>query len=76
MEATKKKRKFKAPHSLVLLMSMVLFVALLTWIVPAGQFERVKNEAGKTVIIPGSFKVIESHAISPYRYLHLLLTVL
>ncbi|HHU02927.1 MAG: YfcC family protein [Christensenellales bacterium] len=67
MEATKKKRKFKAPHSLVLLMSMVLFVALLTWIVPAGQFERVKNEAGKTVIIPGSFKVIESHAISPLQ---------
>ncbi len=64
MEATKAKKKFKAPHSLVLLMSMVLIVTVLTWIVPAGEYERVKNEAGKTVIVPDSFHTIESHAVS------------
>lgn len=64
MEATKAKKKFKAPHSLVLLMSMVLIVTVLTWIVPAGEYERVKNEAGKTVIVADSFHTIESHAVS------------
>lgn len=59
-----KKKKFKMPHSLVILMAMVLIVVALTWLVPSGEFERVKNDAGRTVIIPGSFKTIESHAVS------------
>lgn len=60
----KEKKSFKMPHSLVILMGMVLFVVLLTWIVPAGSFDRVKNDAGKTVIVENSFKYIESHAVS------------
>lgn len=64
MENAQKKRRFKAPHSLVLLMTMVLIVTVCTWIIPAGEYERVKNEANKTVIVPDSFKVIESHAVS------------
>ncbi len=58
------KKKFKMPHSLVILMSMVLFVVALTWIVPAGEFERVKDDAGKTFIVENSFKYVESHAVS------------
>lgn len=66
MEAAHKpeKRKFKAPHSLVLLMGMVMVITILTWVIPAGQYDRVKNEAGKTVIVPDSFHTIESHAVS------------
>ncbi len=64
METTKKKRKFKAPHSLVLLMTIVVAITVLTWIVPSGSYDRIKNDAGKTVIVPGSFHTIESHAVS------------
>ncbi len=64
METAKVKKRFKAPHSLVLLMAMVLIVTVLTWIVPAGQYERVKNEEGKTVIVADSFHQIDSHAVS------------
>lgn len=59
-----KKRQF--PHTLVILMILMLFCVLLTWIVPAGEFERVKNEAGVTVVVANSFHYTESKAINPF----------
>ena len=38
------KRKFKVPHTLVILFSMIVLSQILTYVIPAGQFER------KTVI--------------------------
>ena len=34
------KRSWSLPHTYVLLFVIILFVALLTWIVPSGVFER------------------------------------
>lgn len=59
-------KKSRLPHSLVILFIMVIAVALLTYIVPAGEFIRVKGPTGKTVIQPGSFHYIDSHAVSPW----------
>ena len=38
----KKERKFKfsMPHAYVIMMTMVLISAILTWVLPAGQFDR------------------------------------
>lgn len=54
----------KAPHSLVILFSMVLIIWALTWLVPAGEYVRVKNDLGKKIIQAGSFHFVESHAVS------------
>lgn len=45
-------------HPLVMIFSMVLVVAALTWVIPGGQYQRqVVN--GKTLVVPNSFKEIE-----------------
>ena len=54
------KKTFKMPHTYVIIFGIVLLSALLANIVPAGQFDRVANEAGKMIVVPGSFHYVES----------------
>ena len=48
-------RRFQVPHTLVLLFGMVVAALLLTYLLPAGAFERVENAAGRMQVVPGSF---------------------
>ncbi|HRZ48000.1 MAG TPA: YfcC family protein, partial [Bacteroidales bacterium] len=55
-------KKRNIPHTYVIVFFIVVFAALLTWLVPAGRFERTtKSYDGNTreVIMPGSFKYLE-----------------
>ncbi len=54
------KKTFKMPHTYAIIFGIVLLSALLANIVPAGQFDRVANEAGKMIVVPGSFHYVES----------------
>ena len=38
---------------------------ILTWIVPSGQFETIENEAGREVVVPGSFDTIQDKEYLP-----------
>ncbi|MFC1662237.1 YfcC family protein [Gemmatimonadota bacterium] len=59
--------RFKVPHTLVLLFGMVVLAQLLTYLLPAGAFERVENAAGRLQVVPGSFHLTpESGALSPW----------
>jgi uncharacterized ion transporter superfamily protein YfcC len=49
------KRKFKVPHTLVILFSMVVLAQILTYVVPAGSFDRVETETGRMQVVPASF---------------------
>ncbi len=63
-KSEKKRSRFKFPSTPTLLVCVVLFAAILSYIVPAGQFERVADEATKrTVVVAGTYKVIESHPV-------------
>ncbi|KPU27353.1 C4-dicarboxylate ABC transporter permease [Caloranaerobacter sp. TR13] len=56
------KKKFKVPHTYVILFSVIIIMAVLTYIIPAGQFERVKDpNTGRTVVDPASFHVVEQN---------------
>ena len=58
----KQKKKFKVPHTYVILFSVVMIVALMTYLVPAGAYERVKDEAtGRTVIDSASFHAVDQN---------------
>ena len=61
METTK--RRWLLPHTYVLLFVMIMFFALLTWIVPSGVFERqeLTTADGHVVstVIPGTFRPVE-----------------
>ena len=50
-------RRFKVPHTLVLLFGMVVAALLITYLLPAGAFDRVENEAGRLQVVPGSFEL-------------------
>ena len=49
------KRQFKVPHTLVILFSMVILAQILTYIIPAGEFDRVATESGRMQVVSGSF---------------------
>lgn len=53
----------KIPHSVTLLFIIIVFVTILTYIIPAGEFKRILIE-GRNRVIPGSYGVIESTPVS------------
>ena len=65
------KKKFKLPSTPVLLFFIVVFAMILTWVVPAGAYDRVYNEAsGYNVVDPQSFHYLEeSSAVNPWEML-------
>jgi uncharacterized ion transporter superfamily protein YfcC len=47
---------FRFPSAFTILFALIILVAALTWIIPAGQYERVPSEAlGRDVPVAGSF---------------------
>jgi uncharacterized ion transporter superfamily protein YfcC len=54
------KQKFVLPDTLVLLFSVIVVCAILTWIIPGGEYDREERDE-RTVVIPGSFKNIDSN---------------
>ena len=63
-KGTAKKRfsgGFKVPHTLVIVSMILVLVAIATYLVPGGAYETMVNEAGKTVVVDGSFAYAESH---------------
>lgn len=62
------KKKFVFPNTYVIIILMMIVAVLLTWIIPSGEFERVKDEVSKqSIIIPGTFKYIENNPISLFK---------
>lgn len=65
----KRKKHFKVPHVYVIIAIIILLVAALTWIIPAGQFDTEQLEVDgvtRTVVIPGTFKILEeNHPATP-----------
>lgn len=66
IKATKKKSK--VPHTYVVLFMVVIAVAIASYIIPAGQFDRVKDEqTGRSVVDPESFHEVESNPTTFFR---------
>ena len=64
------KRSFKVPHTLVILFSMVVLAQLLTYVIPAGSFDRFETESGRMQVVPGSFHLTpDVPAVSPFASL-------
>lgn len=61
----KNKKTFKMPHTFVIMMVIILFATLLTWIIPAGQYVRVENADGVKVVDPNQFSFIDRCPVNP-----------
>jgi uncharacterized ion transporter superfamily protein YfcC len=49
------------PTAYTILFALIAVMAALTWILPAGQYQRVANEAlGKDAPVPGTYQVVEA----------------
>ncbi|MGE7366939.1 YfcC family protein [Desemzia incerta] len=57
MEASQKKKRFNMPSSYTVLFLIILVIAILTWFVPAGEYQ--VDEAGN--ILSGSYQVTEQN---------------
>ncbi|MFH5186895.1 YfcC family protein [Paenibacillus sp. TAB 01] len=56
---------FKMPHTFVILMILVFVAAALTYAIPAGKFDRVKDKAtGKSLLVTGSYHQVDASPIS------------
>lgn len=64
-----KTKKLAMPHIYVLLVGIIMAAALLTWIIPAGEFDRAPNADGRTVVVPGTFHEIEGKPVGFFRAL-------
>jgi len=48
------------PTAYTILFLLIIFVAALTWIIPAGKYDRVmSDEVGRDVAVPGTYQVVE-----------------
>lgn len=48
------------PSAYTILFALIVLVAGLTWIIPAGQFDRVESEAvGRAIAVAGTYKTVE-----------------
>ena len=49
------KKKFNLPHVFIILFCIMILCAILTWIIPAGTFDYVENESGRSVAVAGTW---------------------
>jgi uncharacterized ion transporter superfamily protein YfcC len=56
----KKKFKFKVPNTYLLIFSLLVLIAALTWIIPGGSYQRTVVD-GKEVVVQNSFKYVGSN---------------
>jgi len=55
----KKKFKFKMPHTFVLLFALAIIAGLLTYVIPAGAYDRMDLD-GRTVVDPATYHTVEA----------------
>jgi uncharacterized ion transporter superfamily protein YfcC len=55
---------FKIPHVFIFLSGIILFSAILTYIIPSGSYDRSIKKVGhmeQTMVVPGSYKELPKH---------------
>lgn len=59
-----KKKKFTLPHIYALLFLIIVACTILTWVLPAGSFDRIVDEAtGQTIVVAGTYHSVESNPV-------------
>ncbi len=69
-----KNRAWKVPHTFVIVFFVVLLAAMVTYLVPVGQFQTEEvtytqngEESTKTVLVPDSFEIVKDELGNPVR---------
>ena len=69
------KKKFEMPHAYVIIVLLILFCVILTWILPAGSFDRVYNEElDRELVVAGTYSPVESSPVGLWGFFASLFT--
>lgn len=60
-------KRFKMPSTMVLLVIMVVIFTVLTWVLPAGTYDRFTNSNGVEQVDPESYHEVESTPVGAWR---------
>ena len=64
------KSGFKVPHTLILLLSMMLVAYIATWLVPQGFFDTVTLENGRQAVVAGTYSLSDTQIrLTPMDFL-------
>ena len=66
------KKKFKVPHVFIILFLIIVLCTILTWIVPAGAFDYVENDQGRSVAVAGTWHEVDPTPVGPLRMFELI----
>ena len=66
-DTTLTKKKFNLPHIYVLLFGLIVLCTILTWVLPAGEFDRVDGTA-----VAGNFHLVEASPVGPFQMFQLI----
>jgi uncharacterized ion transporter superfamily protein YfcC len=63
---TVRKPRFSFPHPLALIVGCIVVAAALTWILPAGKYERREDAAtGRSVVVAGTYARVDQRPVGP-----------
>ncbi|MCV9385302.1 YfcC family protein [Reichenbachiella ulvae] len=58
--------KIKLPDTIVLLLIILVFSCVLTWIVPSGEFDRIERD-GRELVVSGSYHVVSPNPVGFFQ---------
>lgn len=62
--------KFRFPHPLTLLVGCVLLAAVLSWVLPAGRYQRREDpETGRSMVVAGTYSRVPPQPVGPFQAL-------
>lgn len=60
----------KNPHAYVIVSLLIILSTLLTWIIPAGEYQRVEDPHSERIVVdPESFAYVEQNPVNPFEML-------
>jgi uncharacterized ion transporter superfamily protein YfcC len=62
--------RLRLPHPIILLLGCLAVAVVLSYVLPAGRFERRNDPAtGRSVVVPGTYHRVEPHPVGPFEAL-------
>jgi len=59
--------RLRLPHPLMLLVFCILAAAVLTWVLPPGEYDRREDQAaGREVVVPGTYHPVPASPVGPF----------
>lgn len=54
-------KNLRIPHTYTIIFFIIMFMAILTWVVPSGEFHRVENADGRMIVVADSYHEVEAN---------------